>query len=331
MGSLTASSDLLRIDASTEAARLEEWIRQTVFHRLRKRGAVVGLSGGIDSALVAFLCARALGPDRVVGLFMPEAESSPESLLLGQRVAERLGIETVLEDIAPILNAARCYQRRDEAVRALVPDYGEGCRMKIVLPGVLDPEQYAVFYLVVQFPSGERRRLRMRAETYLSVVAATNFKQRARKMIEYHHADRLNYAVAGTPNRLEYDQGFFVKHGDGAADFKPIAHLYKTQVYQLAQHLGVPEEVRRRPPTTDTYSLEQSQEEFFFSLPLADMDVCLYAYDHQIPAAAIAASLGLTPEQAARAYRGIESRRRLAAYLHAAPAVVEPIGCEALP
>jgi NAD+ synthase len=157
------------------------------------------------------------------------------------------------------------------------------------------------------------------------VVAATNFKQRTRKMLEYHHADRLDYAVVGTPNRLEYDQGFFVKCGDGAADVKPIAHLYKTQVYQLAEHLGVPEEIRRRPPTTDTYALEQSQEEFFFSVPYQAMDLCLYGHNADIPAAAVAEAAGLPVEAAERVYHDIEAKRRATAYLHLPPLLVEPV------
>jgi NAD+ synthase len=157
---------------------------------------------------------------------------------------------------------------------------------------------------------------------YLQMVAATNFKQRTRKMMEYYHADRLHYAVAGTPNLLEYDQGFFVKQGDGAADFKPIAHLYKTQVYALAEHLGVPEEIRRRPPTTDTFSLAQSQEEFYFALPYAEMDLCLWAHDHGTPAAEVATALGLTPPQVVRVFKDIEAKRRVSRYLHQAPLLV---------
>jgi NAD+ synthase len=144
-------------------------------------------------------------------------------------------------------------------------------------------------------------------------------------MIEYYHADRLNYAVAGTPNRLEYDQGFFVKNGDGAADFKPIAHLYKTQVYQLAAYLGVPVEIQRRPPTTDTYSLEQSQEEFYFSLPYDKMDVCLYAKDQHLPAGTVAGAIGLTATQVERIYRDIDAKRAAARYLHMEPLLVEQI------
>ena len=134
----------------------------------------------------------------------------------------------------------------------------------------------------------------MPLDVYLGVVAATNMKQRTRKQLEYYHADRLNYAVLGTPNRLEYDQGFFVKNGDGAADIKPIAHLYKTQVYALAAHLGLPEEIRSRPPTTDTWSLAQSQEEFYFSVPYPTMDLCLFGLENGIAAAEVAARAGLT-------------------------------------
>ncbi|MGM0577450.1 MAG: NAD(+) synthase [Myxococcota bacterium] len=107
----------------------------------------------------------------------------------------------------------------------------------------------------------------MPADANLQLVAAASFKQYVRKMMEYYHADRLVYAVVGTPNRLERDQGFFVMGGDGAADVKPIAHLYKTQVYALADWMRLPDEVSFRAPTTDTCSMDQNQEEFFFSVP----------------------------------------------------------------
>jgi len=166
----------------------------------------------------------------------------------------------------------------------------------------------------------------MPLEVYLGIVATTNMKQRTRKQLEYYHADRLQYAVAGTPNRLEYDQGFFVKNGDGAADVKPIAHLYKSQVYQLAAYLGVPEEIRNRPPTTDTYSLAQTQEEFFFGIPLATLDRCIYALDHGITAEEVAPAVGLTAEQVLDVYRDIAGRRRTTRYQHEAPLLVDAPG-----
>jgi NAD+ synthase len=323
MTSASPLANLLRIDPARETDRIVAGIRDIVFHGLKRQGAVVGVSGGIDSSVVAFLCARALGPERVLALFTPEADSSPDSLRLGRMVAESLGVRSVLEDISHILEAARCYERRDGAIRLVVPEYGAGYKCKIVLPNLLDADRYAIFYVVVQTPGGQTRRVRLSAAAYLGIVAATNFKQRARKMMEYHYADLLQYSVAGTPNRLEYDQGFFVKNGDGAADFKPIAHLYKSQVFQLAAYLGVPDEIQRRPPTTDTYSLEQSQEEFYFSLPLEKMDLCLYGKDNGIPATDLSAAVDLGVQQIERIYRMIDSRRKMAHYLHAAPMLLE--------
>ena len=321
----TISPDLLRLDASRETERIVARIRELVFNQLKRKGAVIGVSGGIDSTVVAFLCARALGKERVVALFTPEADSSPDSLRLGRMVAEHLGVQSVVEDISPILEGARCYERRDDSIRKVVPEYGEGYKCKIVLPNLVDSDRYAIFSIVVQSPTGETRKVRLSLSAYLGIVAATNFKQRARKMIEYYYADLHQYAVAGTPNRLEYDQGFFVKNGDGAADFKPIAHLYKSQVYQLAAHLGVPEEIQRRPSTTATYSLEQSQEEFYFSVPLATMDLCLYGKNNGIPAADLAPAAGLNEQQVERVYGMIDSKRSVARYLRSAPLLVEKV------
>jgi len=256
---------------------------------------------------------------------MPERDSSPDSLELGRLVARHLGVSAIVEDIAPVLEAAGCYARQAEAIRTVFPDYGEGYRSKVTLPSILDGERFNISSLTIESPSGERRTARLTSSAYMQLVAATNYKQRVRKMTEYYHADRLNYVVAGTPNRLEYDQGFFVKLGDGAADIKPIAHLYKTQVYALAEHLGVPEEIRRRPPTTDTFSLPQTQEEFYFALPYQAMDACLYGRNHGISAAAVGAAIGLTAEQVERVYRDIDRKRSATRYLHARPLLVEEV------
>jgi NAD+ synthase len=318
------SKEVLRIDPADAAERIEKSVREQVLGVLRRRGAVVGLSGGIDSSVVAALCVRALGPERVLGLLMPERDSSGDALRLGRTLVGHLGIRHEVENVAPALEGLGCYARQLEAIRMVFPEYGDGWRCKLVLPSILESDRLNITTLTVQDPEGRQRSSRMPPAAYLQMVAATNFKQRARKMMEYYHADRLHYAVAGTPNRLEYDQGFFVKQGDGAADFKPIAHLYKTQVYALAEHLGVPEEIRRRPPTTDTFSLPQTQEEFYFALPYHAMDLCLWAHDHEIAAAEAAAVLGLAPAQIERVYRDIEAKRRVSRYLHQAPLLAGP-------
>jgi NAD+ synthase len=320
--SVAFSKDVLKIDAAAEAERLSAWIQRTVQGELKKRGAVVGLSGGIDSSVVGALCVKALGPERVFGLLMPERDSSDETRQLGAALIKHFGISHAEEDLTDILDGFGCYRRRDEAIASVVPDYRPGWKHKIVLPSVTASDMYRVYSVVVQRPDGTEVRARLTPDAYLQIVAATNFKQRSRKAMEYYHSDRLNYIVTGTPNLLEYDQGFFVKLGDGAADIKPIAHLYKSQVYQLAEHLGVPEGIRRRPPTTDTYSLSQSQEEFYFSLPYDQMDLCLYARNHGVPAAAVGEALGLTADQVERVFRDIDSKRKVAHYLHLPPQVV---------
>ena len=316
----------LTLDAAAEIDRIAVTLRAQVLKQLRRKGVVVGLSGGIDSTVVAALAVKAFGPGNVLGIYMPEEDSDPDSLRLGRQVAEWLGIDTVLEDISPMLIGAGCYRRRDEFIRRVFPEYGLGWKNKVVLKKANGTAGYNVFNLVVRGPHGEQKEARMPLEVYLGIVATTNMKQRTRKQIEYFHADRLQYAVAGTPNRLEYDQGFFVKNGDGAADVKPIAHLYKSQVYQLAAHFGAPEEIRTRPPTTDTYSLEQTQEEFFFGIPLKTLDVCMYALDHGIPADTVAPAVGLTTQQVLDVFRDITGRRRSTRYLHEAPLLVDAAG-----
>lgn len=311
------------IDAEAETARIVQGLRQQLKDQ-RKRGLVLGLSGGIDSSVCLALAVRAVGEKNVCALFMPEADSDPESLELGQLVAHTFGVEGVIEDIAETLAAMGCYQRRDTFIREVVPDYGPGWASKIVISDALQGG-FSISYLVVADPAGKQTRHRLPLATYLGIVAASNMKQRTRKQFEYFHADRLNFAVLGTPNRLEYDQGFFVKNGDGAADVKPIAHLYKSEVYALASHLGVPDAIRQRPPTTDTYSLAQTQEEFYFSLPWDRMDLCLYGMNHGLSVDDTGRAAGLTVEEVERVFADIRSKRRATRYLHQSPLLIEPV------
>ncbi|HEV7336696.1 MAG TPA: NAD(+) synthase [Bosea sp. (in: a-proteobacteria)] len=322
--SLAFSAETLKIDGAAEIERIVAGLRAQL-RGMRKRGLVLGLSGGIDSSVSVALAVRAVGAKNVFCLFMPENDSDPESLRLGRLVAETFGVAAVVEDIGPTLQAMGCYERRDGFIRELVPEYGPGWASKIVIANSLAGEGYNISSLVVQDPDGKRTKLRMPPAVYLGIVAATNMKQRTRKQIEYYHADRLNFAVLGTPNRLEYDQGFFVKNGDGAADVKPIAHLYKSQVYALAADLGIPEEIRRRPPTTDTYSLEQTQEEFYFSLPYDRMDLCLYGLNNGLSAEQVGAAAKLSTVEVERAWADIAAKRRATRYLHLEPQLVEAV------
>jgi NAD+ synthase len=317
----------LRLDPEREVDRIVGMLRSCLRGALKRRGFVVAMSGGVDSSVCAALAARACGAALVIGLALPERDSESESLSLAREWARTLDIEFVVNDITPILQASGCYLERDAAIRRLVPDYGDGWRCKVVVSGApaTTAGRLNVFDIVTQSPDGERTRVRIPPDEYRTIVAATNFKQRTRTMLEYYHADVRHFAVVSTPNRQEYDQGFFVKGGDGLGDVKPIAHLYKTQVYQLAEYLGVPEDIRRRTPTTDTYSLPQTQEEFFFSLPHEELDLVLYAYNERISATTVAQWLGRPPEQIERAFVDVARKRRTTAYLHMPPFLVEPI------
>jgi NAD+ synthase len=276
-------ANALQLDVEKAVEAIVASMRQHLAESFKRKGYVVGMSSGVDSSVCAALAVRAVGPKKVFGIFMPEHESDPNSLRLATELAQQLGIDHTTEDIAPMLEGVAAYRRRNDAIRRVIPEFRDDWGCKLSLPSDrLESGAINVTYIVVQPPGGEQRRVRLPAAEYREIVAASNFKQRARTMFEYFHADRLHYAVVGTPNRLEYDQGFFVKGGDGLADMKPIAHLYKTQVYQIADYLGVPKSITSRPPTTDTFSLPQSQEEFYYLLPTKTLDKVVYAYVHGI-------------------------------------------------
>lgn len=315
----------LQLDTNKVIDEAIHAIQYQVRSLLHKRGAVIAVSGGIDSSVCAALCTKALGKENVFALSLPERDSSSESKMLGKELAQALGIQLHSEDITPILNGARCYELQLDAIRQVFPEYSEGWKHKVTLPSILEQDRLNISQLTVQNPGGEKKSARIPLRAYLQLIAATNLKQRTRKMLEYLFADRMNYAVCGTPNRLEYDQGFFVKLGDGSADFKPIAHLYKTQVFQIAGALGVPESIRKRTPTTDTFSLPQTQEEFYFSLPYWQMDLCLYGLNHAIPSSEVAHATHLTQEQVERVYKDIEKKRHTTLPLHLPPLLIERV------
>ena len=282
------------------------------------------MSGGVDSGVAAALSARGLGPEHVLCLRLPERDVGDASSDLGLELATTIGARTEAQSITAALEALGCYERRDAAIRSVFQDYEPSWRHKLVRSA--PSGGMIVFSLVVERPDGEQERRRMPPDAYRELLAATNMKQRARKLIEYTWADRLGYAVIGTPNLVEFDQGFFVKGGDGLADVKPIARLYKGQVYDLARELGLPPAIAERAPTTETFSLPQSQEEFYFGYPHEQMDALLRGHDQGADAAALAAELGMTPEEVTTAYSEIERRRVATRYLHAA-AIVPDGGC----
>jgi NAD+ synthase len=324
MTSTVLSPAVLEINGDAIIDHACKRMREILSKDLSRRGLIIAMSGGIDSSVCAALAVKAVGKERVFGLLLPERDSSGFSTRRGKLLAEHLGIDYEIHDIASTLEAIGCYRWRDEAIRRVFPEYTDGWKNKIVIEGGLEG-QINHFSLVVQTPGGEIKQARLGLKEYLQIVAATNHKQRIRKTVEYFHADRLNFAVIGTPNRLEYDQGFFVKNGDGSADLKPIAHLYKSQVYALARHMRLPQDICEAVPTTDTYSLAQGQDEFYFALPYAKMDLALWALNHGRSAAELAQALQITEQQATHIYRDIEAKRRATRYLQLKPVLVEPV------
>lgn len=318
--------NVLKINPQIETERLVEQLREVILSQMKRRGAVLGISGGVDSSVVLALCVRAFGPNRVVPLILPEKDSDPESETIARSLASQMGVEPIVEIITPALDGFGCYARRDEAIRRVFPEYdaASGYKAKIVLPqNPLETGTLNVFYLTIITPDGEERSQRLPPNEYFQIVAASNLKQRTRMAYMYYHAELRNYAVVGTANRNEHDQGFFVKFGDGAADVKPILHLYKTQVYQLAEYLDIPESIRTRPPTSDTYSAPSTQEEFFFRLPFETMDLLWYAQQHQVPPAEVIQVMDLTEEQVQNAYNDFMRKSRTTEYLRRSPVTFE--------
>jgi NAD+ synthase len=308
------------LDYELEAERIAAGIVGAT-RKLRRRGLVVAMSGGIDSSVCAALAVRALGPERVYGLLLPERDSTLGDGALGQVLAKHLGIAFESQDISPALNAIGCYSSQLEVLRRVIPGFDDSWRFKLNIAAAMGGK-VSITRVVAEDAQGVKHEARLSAADYQQIVAATNFKQRVRKTLEYFHADRLHYAVVGTPNRLEYDQGFFVKLGDGAADIKPIAHLYKSQVYGMARHLGLPKAITSTTPTTDTFSLAQGQDEFYFGLPYPLMDLVLWHVNAGLGADELARELRCDAAEAEAHMQAVYAKRRTTAYLHAAPELI---------
>jgi NAD+ synthase len=321
---LKFSKDIIKLDCEKTVNELIEKMKQQTYVDLNRQGAVIGTSGGIDSSLVAALSAKAFGPKRMYGVMLPDKDSSPDSQNLGKELAETYGYKYEVNDVTEALKGAGCYKYRDAAFRQVFPDWQEGWKAKIVLPtNILESNRLNVYRLAIETPDGEKMEKRLPLKAYLQIVAASNMKQRIRMLTLYYHAERLNYAVMGTGNKNEHMQGFFVKYGDGGADTKPIAHLFKTQVFQLAEYLGVPAGIRERTPTTDTYPSEQTQEEFFFGLKFQTMDLLWIGKEKGFSSDEVAEVMDLTSEQVERVWKDIDQKQKTTEYLRAQPLEIE--------
>lgn len=308
-------------DIESECRTIVETLKHNVLEKLRRKGAVIGISGGIDSSVTLALAVRALGADNTLGIMLPEKDSSPDSTRLAQMLADKFGVRVIKEDITSALQGFGCYQRRDEAVKRVFPEY-EPLLFKMKI-GINDSGLYSnlppVFSVTIVDSNGNEKSRRLPSPEFRQIVAASNFKQRCRMSMLYYHAENSHYAVIGTPNRHEYQQGFFVKYGDGGADVLPIVHLYKSQVYQLAKLMGIPQEIIDRTPTTDTYSAEQTQEEFFYQLPLDQMDLLWYAFENAIAIEEVASYTGKSPKEIESLFLNFGRKYKTTEYLRMAP------------
>jgi len=296
-------------------------LKEDVYKRFRRFGGVIGVSGGIDSSVTLAIATKAFGPDKLLAIMLPETDSSPESELLARELADKFGVKSIVENISGALDGFGCYRRRDEAVKSVIPEYNPTIdKMKVIIPEeFVNKNLPPVHYVSVIFKDGTEKRARLPLKEYLQIVASSNFKQRCRANMLYYHAEALNYAVIGTPNKHEVQQGFFVKYGDGAADVMPIGNLYKTQVYQIARHLGVPEAIIKRTPTTDTYSAEQTQEEFFYQMPFEKMDLLWYGWENDYSAEEVAPVMGMSTEEVENIFKNFARKKKTTEYLRTPP------------
>lgn len=311
--------DILKIDCAKEIEKITEFVNRNLLKNNRK-GVVVGLSGGIDSALIASICVEALGRENVLGVILPEKESSPLSAKYAQKEANRLDIRTTKLDITSILQAIGTYQKRDTIVKDIFPEYNSKCKLKITLPGnLLEVNRINIFTLKMINESNEAKVARLNKNQLNGIIAASNTKQRVRMLCLYYYAEYNHYLVCGTTNKTETLQGFFVKHGDGGVDLEPLAHLYKDQVYQLAHYLGVSNEIIERQPTPDTYSAEVSDEEFYFRIPYQKLDLLLYGWVNNIPKNQICEAMQLAPEQVDRVFKDFQNKYNTTQHMRELP------------
>ena len=313
------SKDVLKIDCAAETGRIVAFIREQV-RIMHRKGIVIGLSGGVDSALSAALSVEAVGKDKVLALLLPDKESSPQSAAFATKQAEALGIEAITIDITPVLEAFGTYGKRDAVAKAIDPEFGEGHKLKITLPAdILNRDGYNFFTLTTIDPLGHAKTTRLNNDQAQGIIAATCTKHRTRMMTQYYYAEKLNDLVCGTTNRSEAVQGLFVKYGDGGVDIEPIAHLYKDQVFQMAGHLGVIPEIIGRAPCPDTYSAPVTDEEWFFRMPFKVLDLLLFAWENKVDMAEIARVMELKEDQIKRAFRDFASKFQTTEHLRHFP------------
>ena len=324
---LPFNREILNLNAKKEVDKIVDFINEQVREN-KKDGIVVGLSGGIDSALACALSVEAVGKENVFGLIMPEKDSNPVSKEYALNLANILGIDHEVVDITPTLEAFGTYEKRDRIISEIYPDYDpDSHRIKITLPeNIIEKGSFNFYVLTLEGDEGVVYEGRLNKRDLNGIIAATDSKQRTRMMHVYYHAEKLNRFVCGTTNRPEILQGFFVKYGDGGVDIEPLAHLYKCQIYQLSKHLGIPQEIMDRMPSPDTFNSYVGDEEFFFRMPYDMVDLLLYSWEYDVPMSEVCEALDLEKENVERVYRDFESKFKATSCLRKLPPSLLPTG-----
>jgi NAD+ synthase len=321
---MTFNLDVLKIDPAQELEKLSTFMVEQMNVVFRRKGVIVGLSGGIDSALIAAIAVHAMGKEKVVGLVLPETESNPISSEYAIKHAQTLGIEHRQIDITPTVDSVVSYQWRDAFMQKLIPEYQPGYKYNISLPtDLLERDTFSFYRLQLQMPDGEIKKKRLKLDDFHTITSFANIKIRARMLHLYAEAERRNLLVVGTTNRTEFILGDYCKYGDGGTDIEPLTHLYKNQIYQLADHLDVIPEIYDRQPSPDTFSLPVSDQEFFFRIPFAKLDHLIYAWEHEIPINEVATVLDLSQDAVERAFKDFASKYRATAHLREVPKALE--------
>lgn len=316
--------DVLKIDPAEQLEKLSKFIVQQLTVAFRRKGIIVGMSGGVDSSCMAAIAVHAIGKAKVMGLVLPEVETNPVSSEYAIKHAKALGIEHREIDITSIVNSVVPYQWRDTFIQGLVPEYKPGYKYNISLPtDLLDRDTFSFYSLQVQMPDGQIKRKRLNLDEFHTITSFANIKIRARMLHLYAEAERRNLLVAGTTNRTEFLLGDFCKYGDGGTDIEPLTYLYKNQIYQIADHLGVIPEIIHRTPSPDTFSLPVSDQEFFFRIPFETLDHLLYAWEHEVPTSEAARVLDISEEGVKRAYRDFASKHRATAHVREGTHILE--------